>query len=182
MYTAFAAREDVDGRGSTRLHMDMADAVNLMLYASPMADGSPGCAVWDLYAQDDADKLRAFLKKRFDQTHRFTDPIHSQHFYLDARLRAELWDEYEVSSFRVYQYPVSAPRRKRPALMCIRGKPCSFRPAVHIRCATSPTVSRLRSTLSALVRCFRCAQPVLTTQTMSSGVNSSRKTFERRTL
>ena len=91
----------------TRLHMDVADAVNVMLYASPRADGQPGCAVWDLFRTQDADKIRLYLKRKFDKTHMFTDPIHSQMFYMDAKMRKELWEKYEVVSWRVYQYPVS---------------------------------------------------------------------------
>lgn len=152
MYTAFAAREGVGGQGSTRLHMDVADAVNLMLYASERSDGSPGCAVWDLYAQGDADKLRAYLRAKFDLTHSFTDPIHSQHFYLDSEMRRELWDEYGVSSFRVYQYPVSRPRGRRgKADGHDRDRRSSFPRDVHIRCVTWQTASRWRSILSVRV-------------------------------
>lgn len=87
--------------------MDVADAVNVMLYASPRSDGQPGCAVWDLFRAQDADKIRAYLKYKFDKTHPFTDPIHSQHFYLDSSRRKELAEKYGVVSWRVYQYPVS---------------------------------------------------------------------------
>lgn len=91
---------------STRLHMDVADAVNVMLYASDRPDGQPGCAVWDLYRAEDADKIRSYLKRKFDKTHKFTDPIHSQLFYLDSNKRKELAERYGVVSWRVYQYPV----------------------------------------------------------------------------
>ena len=53
--------------------MDVADAINLMLYASPRTDGQPGCAVWDLFRAEDAPKIRAFLHRKFDRTHAFTD-------------------------------------------------------------------------------------------------------------
>lgn len=67
-----------------------------------------GCAVWDLFRAEDADKLRQFLSKKFkDAKPSFTDPIHSQMFYLDSELRKELWDTMGVASFRIYQYPVS---------------------------------------------------------------------------
>ncbi|WVQ77932.1 hypothetical protein IAT38_000012 [Cryptococcus sp. DSM 104549] len=108
MYNAFEADENDGGFGSTRLHMDVADAVNVMLYASPRANGEPGCAVWDLFRAEDADNIRDFLKEKFDATHRFTDPIHSQLFYLDAGLRRELWETKKVVSWRVYQYPGQA--------------------------------------------------------------------------
>jgi lysine-specific demethylase 3 len=87
--------------------MDVADAINVMLYASPRNDGQPGCAVWDLFRADDADKLRKFLRKKYSATHIFTDPIHSQLFYLNADLRKELLDKHGVVSWRVYQHPAS---------------------------------------------------------------------------
>lgn len=86
--------------------MDVADAVNIMLYASPREDDQPGCAVWDLFRAEDADKIRQFLTRKFSNKVFFTDPIHSQVFYLDAELRRELAEKYGVVSSRVYQYPV----------------------------------------------------------------------------
>lgn len=65
MYNSFASSQESGSRGSTRLHMDMADALNVMLHAEPCPDGSEGYAVWDLYRAEDSDKIRAFLKKRF---------------------------------------------------------------------------------------------------------------------
>jgi lysine-specific demethylase 3 len=87
--------------------MDVADAVNVMLYASDRAEGQPGCAVWDLFRAQDADKIRSYLRGRYDKTHTFTDPIHSQLFYLDSKARKELAEKFGVVSWRVYQYPVS---------------------------------------------------------------------------
>jgi lysine-specific demethylase 3 len=123
MYNAFEGKETAGGQGSyvkspflseaceltarTRLHMDVADAINIMLYASPRSDGQPGCAVWDLFRAQDADTIRAFLQEKFGGKVYFEDPIHSQVFYLDSALRKELADEYGVVGFRVYQYPVS---------------------------------------------------------------------------
>lgn len=107
MYNALAGREDPKGNGTTRLHMDVADAVNIMLYASKRPDGSPGCAVWDIFRAEDADKIRAFLRAKNPHA-KMTDPIHSQLFFLNAQLRTELYTQYGVSSFRVYQYPGQA--------------------------------------------------------------------------
>jgi lysine-specific demethylase 3 len=45
--------------------MDMADALNIMTYAAPCADGSPGCAAWDLFRAQDSEKIRAFLREKF---------------------------------------------------------------------------------------------------------------------
>ncbi|GLB33276.1 putative clavaminate synthase-like protein [Lyophyllum shimeji] len=65
MYNAMATSQAAGSKGSTRLHMDMADALNIMTYAAPATDGSPGCAAWDIYRAEDSDKLRAFLTEHF---------------------------------------------------------------------------------------------------------------------
>ncbi|KAG9027471.1 hypothetical protein FRB95_007741 [Tulasnella sp. JGI-2019a] len=106
MYNAFESSEMPGGKGSTRLHMDMADAINIMLYASPRQDGSPGTAVWDLFRAEDAAALRKFLYDKYGAIN--TDPIHSQFYYLDADLRKELFEQEGVTSWRVYQKPGDA--------------------------------------------------------------------------
>jgi len=123
-----ASSQEAGSKGSTRLHMDMADAFNVMIYASNCADGTPGYAVWDLFRAEDSDKIREFLRKKFApgsaamsngqqqtqaekaaalqiQAIAVHDPIHSQQFYLDVELRKELWNEYGVKSYRIYQRP-----------------------------------------------------------------------------
>ena len=66
MYNALASSQEAGSKGSMRLHMDMADALNVMLYASSCEDGSEGYAVWDLFRAEDSDKIRSFLKKHFE--------------------------------------------------------------------------------------------------------------------
>ncbi|TFY69492.1 hypothetical protein EVJ58_g372 [Rhodofomes roseus] len=107
MYNAMASFEAHGSKGSTRLHMDMADAVNVMLYAARTPDGRPGCAAWDLFKAEDAIKLRKYMRKKF-KGHFQHDPIHSQQFYLDSEHREELFKEYGVKSHRVYQQPGEA--------------------------------------------------------------------------
>ncbi|SCZ90639.1 BZ3500_MvSof-1268-A1-R1_Chr1-3g02118 [Microbotryum saponariae] len=53
------------GQGSTKLHMDVADAVNVMLWAGPWKDGAVGAAAWDMFRVEDADKIRDFLYEHF---------------------------------------------------------------------------------------------------------------------
>lgn len=107
MYNAMRSNQAPGSKGSTRLHMDMSDALNIMTYAAPAPDGSPGRAAWDLFNSEDSEKLRAFLRKKFKGQFQH-DPIHSQQFYLDEALRRELWEEYQVKSYRVYQAPGEA--------------------------------------------------------------------------
>ena len=107
MYNAMASFESEGSKGSTRLHMDMADAINIMLFSAPTFDGRPGCAAWDLFKAEDSSKLRKFLRKKFKGQFQH-DPIHSQQFYLDASLRQELYQDYGVKSHRIYQKPGEA--------------------------------------------------------------------------
>ncbi|KAH9978099.1 hypothetical protein BGW80DRAFT_1285791 [Lactifluus volemus] len=107
MYIALGTTDEEGSKGSTRLHMDMADVVNIMVHAEERADGSPGVAVWDLFRAEDADRLRRFLKRRFGMNGQH-DPILSQQYYLDAALRKELYDDYGIKSHRVYQRPGEA--------------------------------------------------------------------------
>lgn len=129
MYNAMASTQVAGSKGSTRLHMDMADALNIMTFAASCPDGTPGCAAWDLFRAEDSDKLRAFLNQRFApgkskanetagnsknrsvQTPDWVgtnDPIHGQQFYLDEDLKAELYRSTGVMSYRVYQRPGEA--------------------------------------------------------------------------
>ena len=106
MYNSMASSQEPGSKGSTRLHMDMADALNVMLYASKCKDGTEGYAVWDLFRAEDSDKLRGFLRSKFGQPQSgANDPIHGQQFYLDVELRQALFDECGVKSYRVYQRP-----------------------------------------------------------------------------
>ena len=124
MYNSLASSQELGSKGSTRLHMDMADALNVMLYASKCKDGTEGYAVWDLFRAEDSDALRGFLRKKFGQPKSggqgitgiggggsgggvviAHDPIHGQQFYLDVELRQALYDECGVMSYRVYQRP-----------------------------------------------------------------------------
>ena len=122
MYNSLASSQERGSKGSTRLHMDMADALNVMLYASKCEDGTEGYAVWDLFRAQDSDKLRGFLRKKFGHAQNgggqlvatggggsgmpiAHDPIHGQQFYLDVELRQALYDECGVKSYRVYQRP-----------------------------------------------------------------------------
>ncbi len=138
MYNAMASFESQGSKGSTRLHMDMADAINIMTYASLTPSGRPGCAAWDIFRAEDTSKLRKFLKKKFKGQYQH-DPIHSQQFYLDSSLRQELYKDYGVMSHRVYQRPGDAvfipagcahqvsPRRYRDAKLwfaSVHADPC----------------------------------------------------------
>jgi len=114
MYNAWPASEGVRGQGTTRLHMDMADAVNIMLYASPPTgsdvpdEHKAGVAAWDIFRAEDADKLRAFLRTEYAHLEFKDDPIHIQQFFISAPQRVKLFRQYGVRSWRIYQQPGEA--------------------------------------------------------------------------
>ncbi|KNZ76817.1 Lysine-specific demethylase 3A [Termitomyces sp. J132] len=120
MYNAMATTQERGSKGSTRLHMDMADALNIMTYAARAPDGTQGCAAWDLFRAEDSDKIRAFLvgvregegagaaKEAPRVDWRTNDPIHGQQFYLDEEMRERLYKTTGVKSFRFYQRPGEA--------------------------------------------------------------------------
>ena len=108
MYNANANLDETDNvKGSTRLHMDMADALNIMTYAGLDPDGNEGCAAWDLFRAEDSNKLREFLRKETTPTKSemalSPDPIHGQQIYLNDNMRRKLFEKYGVKSYRVYQ-------------------------------------------------------------------------------
>ncbi|GAA5972817.1 hypothetical protein JCM11641_003956 [Rhodosporidiobolus odoratus] len=113
-YFSHISDDGEGGWGSTKLHMDVADALNLMLWSSPGPDGSPGVAVWDLYRAEDSEKIREFLYEKLARNEgieveeamvKHDDPIHTQQIFLDVVLRRELFEEKGVKSYRIHQRP-----------------------------------------------------------------------------
>ncbi|KAJ1929565.1 hypothetical protein IWQ60_001052 [Tieghemiomyces parasiticus] len=124
MYIAYGSTDGAGGRGTTNLHLDMADAVNLMVHCSPAfqeqlrtrADPAspdydpqfpPAAAVWDIYSFDDLATIRAFLLEVRPNTF-INDPVHDQAIYLDATLRQQLYETRGVRGWRIYQNPGDA--------------------------------------------------------------------------
>ncbi|CDS00276.1 uncharacterized protein SPSC_05339 [Sporisorium scitamineum] len=111
MYNAWPSSEANGGHGTTRLHMDIADAVNIMLYAAPLTGDDddvaeqhrPGVAAWDIFRAEDADTLRAFLREEHAKLKFQDDPIHIQRFFVTAPQRVKLYRKYGVKSWRIYQ-------------------------------------------------------------------------------
>ncbi|KAA8909829.1 hypothetical protein FN846DRAFT_769761, partial [Sphaerosporella brunnea] len=95
--------------GTTNLHLDLTDAVNIMLYEtggenapqySTVEKGIPECgAIWDIFRPEDASKIRGFLKLRDPEC---DDPIHRQCHYLSEHDLSLLAKE-GVGSYRIYQ-------------------------------------------------------------------------------
>lgn len=133
MYSAYSQTQPVR-KGSTNLHLDVSDAVNVMVYVSKPIDSFlaetqysdhviraairesgtnddiqdlPG-AIWHIFPASGADCIRQLLttvaKENGKPLGRNDDPIHDQSFYLDAELRKRLRKEYKVEGYTIIQY------------------------------------------------------------------------------
>ncbi|KAJ7620116.1 hypothetical protein FB45DRAFT_929501 [Roridomyces roridus] len=105
MYSSYANRTEHNCRGTTQLHLDMSDAVNIMVFASPDPGNKPGSAVWDIFRGQDTDKIRQYLQDKGDFA---GDPIHDQDTYLSEDDRRDLQDKCGVRGYRVVQKPGDA--------------------------------------------------------------------------
>ncbi|PLW24095.1 hypothetical protein PCASD_14286 [Puccinia coronata f. sp. avenae] len=115
MYIAMKNSDQVGSRGSTVLHMDVADAINIQTYAKE-GDGE-GCALWHLYHAKDSQTLREFLYQYQadelgmsveDVKSQLDDPIHTTRIYVDADMRKTLREKYGVVGWEVRQKPGDA--------------------------------------------------------------------------
>ena len=89
---------------STKLHMDITDAYNVMLSAAKCPDGMPGFAEWTFLRANDACLFRKFMAEEcgFEGPE---DVIHSQTINLTPDLRERLFTKYGVRPITVALYP-----------------------------------------------------------------------------
>ena len=114
MYNAFASSDIPGSQGSTRLHMDASDAVNILLWSEQPPPENPAsstpavapCAAWDIFRAQDSDGLRELMREHFGDMS-VDDPIHSQAYYLDRDVRAKFAGR-GIYSHRIYQRPGEA--------------------------------------------------------------------------
>ncbi|CAZ80291.1 unnamed protein product [Tuber melanosporum] len=124
-------------KGTTNLHFDMTDAVNILVHQSggptPAANkrwkevyGYPKCgAIWDIFPPESSAAIRRFLKKRDASV---DDPLNRPLFYLTEEDLIELGKpEYNVRSYRIYQstgdavfVPAGCPHQVRNKQSCIK--------------------------------------------------------------
>jgi hypothetical protein len=95
---ALASRQ-IDGySGSTRLHCDLCDAVNLMVYSNPPS----GRALWHIFKVADAPEIRTFIQEVFRRSSH-DDPIHCQQYYLGPTHLAQLKAKHGVVPYTIEQ-------------------------------------------------------------------------------
>jgi hypothetical protein len=107
MYNACETAPDDQHQGSTKLHADLTDAVNIMLWAAKDADGNPGCALWHIFPAT----ALAFLRKFLTEVCGFKgpgDPVHSQLIYITPGLLRRFFEQYRILPYTIRQYPGEA--------------------------------------------------------------------------
>jgi hypothetical protein len=105
MYNAEATLQDDNHHGSTRLHLDLTDAVNVMIWAANLDEesGESGYAVWHIFAASDLPCLRQFLTEE-GIFKGMGDSVHSQTICMTPALLQRLFDKYGVRPYVINQY------------------------------------------------------------------------------
>jgi len=95
MYIAYKDKIFV---GSTKLHLDITDAFNLMTFA----DGVDGCAIWLIFARSDAAALAEWLHESKGLS---DNPIHQHIIFLDSADLDDLFEKKGVRPYVIHQRP-----------------------------------------------------------------------------
>ncbi|KAI0691216.1 hypothetical protein C8T65DRAFT_711537 [Cerioporus squamosus] len=96
----YIASPDLSGEGTTRLHMDVTCAINVLVYVKPSLCGED-FALWQIFAREDTDKLREYLHEHYGDVS--YDPIHAQKTYITDVMLRDLWDRKRVRPFVIKQ-------------------------------------------------------------------------------
>jgi hypothetical protein len=102
MYIAYKTMQDNNHHGSTKLHMDITDAVNLMLWAADSGDGATGYALWHIFSASASCILHKFLIEE-QGAMEYGDPIHSQAVYLTPDMLQRLYNQHGIRPYTIYQ-------------------------------------------------------------------------------
>ena len=122
MYNAQGDPENHSHQGSTRLHLDVTGAVNIMLYAADLPDGSPGGALWHIFPPEAVPVLRQFMRTDPGIAYKGPgDPIHDQKTYLTPARLNSLQEKHGIRPFAITQHvgdavyiPAGCPHQVRP--------------------------------------------------------------------
>jgi hypothetical protein len=106
MYNAYGSVQDDRHNGSTKLHMDLTDAVNIMIWAAEN-HGEPGYAVWHIFPAVTSSTLRTFLRDDVGITGP-GDPIHSQTIYMTPAMLERLFVKHAIRPYTIRQRPGEA--------------------------------------------------------------------------
>lgn len=98
----YIALEDLLKKGSTRLHLDLSDAVNILVHSSEPSTGGEGGALWHIFSREDTLRLMSILTT--DPLYPGTgNPIHQQTIYLTAAALDKLRQDHGIIPFEIIQ-------------------------------------------------------------------------------
>jgi hypothetical protein len=104
MYNAHGDTTNHLYQGSTRLHLDVTGAVNIMLYAANLPDGLPGGALWHIFALEVTPVLRDFMWTDLEIAYLGPgDPIHDQNVYFTPERLQTLEKKHSIRPFTIIQ-------------------------------------------------------------------------------
>lgn len=86
-------------QGSTRLHLDHSGAVNIM-----MKDLGGSGALWTIFAAEDTDLVRQFLRHKHNLEETSPCPIHEQKYYLQQDDLREICRTEGITPYIFTQY------------------------------------------------------------------------------
>ncbi|RDX40198.1 hypothetical protein OH76DRAFT_1366565 [Lentinus brumalis] len=85
----YIATPDTPREGSTRLHIDVTCAVNILAWCASEDPNLPA-AEWLVFEPKDLEELRRYLRSKQNPDEPPRDPIHSQQIYVTEAMAAEL--------------------------------------------------------------------------------------------
>jgi lysine-specific demethylase 3 len=98
MYIAYRSVEDDYHQGSTKLHIDVTDAINIMVWSSDCQEPRDRYALWRIFPWTSSSLVCEFLRNRAG--HAFDGhPIHSQSAYFTDSMLRELDAQLGVRLF-----------------------------------------------------------------------------------
>lgn len=98
----YIALEDLYKLGSTKLHMDLSDAVNVLVHASISSLGQEGGALWHIFSREDTLRLSKILTGHRSYPGE-GNPIHRQTIYLTQSDLDDLRDNHGIIPFTILQ-------------------------------------------------------------------------------
>lgn len=101
MYVALGSPREDDRYGTTKLHIDVTDAINIL----PWTSGNPAdtAAIWDIVPFEALPALRQFVSKNGFYAGP-GDPIHSQAIFLTDSMIQQFTSQYDFVIWRIYQH------------------------------------------------------------------------------
>ena len=85
--------------GTTKLHKDVTDAINIMVWS---VNGADTAAIWHIFRAHDDALVRRFLEEDFPDLDG-ANPVHCQELYLTEEHFRRLKQRYNVEPLVVYQ-------------------------------------------------------------------------------